>query len=90
MNDTVSKKYKRKAVEKGVSERDFKLLCEVFVMAFSGMISTWLKNGMKPEYKDDIKRLCVMLGGSVDTMFDNVKKLGCNQQTENVTSFAEN
>ncbi len=78
-NDTVAKKYKRKAVEKGISERDFRLLCEVFVMAFSGMITTWIKNGMKPEYKDDIKRACIVLGGSVETMFDNIKKLCQNQ-----------
>lgn len=79
LNDTIEKKYKNKADEVGVSERDFRLLCEVFVMAFSGMVTTWLKNGMNPEYKADIKRVCVMLGGSVDTMFDNIKKLSQNQ-----------
>lgn len=79
LSETIEKKYKTKAAKAGVSERDFKLLCEIFLMAFSGMIATWLNNGMNPEYKDDIKRVCVMLGGSVDTMFDNVKKLSQNQ-----------
>ena len=73
--DTVFKKYKAKAAEFGVSERDYRLLCEVFVMAFSGMITTWLDGGMKPEYKDDIKRVCAMLGGSAENMLENIKKI---------------
>lgn len=79
LHDTIKKKYRSVASESGVSERDFNLLCEVFVMAFSGMVSTWLRNGMNPEYKDDIKRVCVMLGGSVNTMIDNIKKISRNQ-----------
>lgn len=75
--DTVFKKYKGKAAELGVSERDFRLICEVLVMSFLGMISAWLDGGMKEEYKEDIRRLCIMFGGSVEHMMGKIKEM-CN------------
>ncbi len=73
--DAVVKKYKSKADENGITGRDFKLLVEIFVSSFNGMLSSWLDSGMKPNYREDIIRVSAMLGGSVDVMLSNLKKI---------------
>lgn len=78
--DTVFKKYRGRATELHIQERDFKLLCEFLGMSFLSMISAWLESGMSPEYKEDIKRICAMLGGSVDDMIGNIKRLGLSRE----------
>lgn len=74
LNDLLLDKIKAVCASKGIAESDAVLLCGVFVLTFSGMIFGWIGGGMKPDYHHVIKRVCVMLRGSVELMLDNLKK----------------
>lgn len=73
LHDVIVKINRENAKKYGISEKDMELLCSVFIMAFSGLINTWIDNGMKPSYYETIKRVCVMLRGSAELMLNNLR-----------------
>lgn len=74
LNDLLLDKIKTVCAARGISESDAVLLCGVFVLTFSGMIFGWIDGGMKPNYRETIKRVCIMLRGSVELMLENLKE----------------
>lgn len=74
MLDMLSYEIKTYAKEKEVSENDAMLVCGSVVLIFMGFFEFWVKDGMKAGYQDYLKRICAMLDGTVDVMFENLKK----------------
>lgn len=57
-----------------VSGEDQKLMASFYRAALTGMILDWLAHGMKYEPEDVIRRLGVMLEGSIETAFANMDR----------------
>ncbi len=73
-NETVIKLYKDKADAYNISEHNLKLFVHVFVTSFYGILINWIDDGMKPDYEEDIKCICAMLGGSVEYMLEKLSQ----------------
>lgn len=80
LNDTIAAKYRSKAQINGVSKNDFVILCDFMVMGFLGMFSKWVECGMKEDYRDDIKRFCIIFDRSIGKMLDNAKSSGLHTE----------
>ena len=67
---------KKICFEQNIKLDDALLMCDFYFEAFSGFILKWIDEGMKPDYSDTVKRVCVMLRGTAELMMDNLKKYG--------------
>lgn len=74
LKELIAKINKDRAEKFGISQSDTELLCGIFVMTFSGMINGWISDGMDSSYYEKVKRVCVMLRGSVELMINNLRK----------------
>lgn len=59
-----------------VSPEDQKLMASFYRAALTGMILDWLASGMQYEPEDVIRRLGVMLAGSIEACFANMNHAG--------------
>ena len=69
----VMERFVWKAAERfDVSEEDKKLMASFYRAALTGMILDWLASGMKYEPEEVVRRLGVMLDGSIEAAFARV------------------
>ena len=57
-----------------ISKEDQKLMASFYRAALTGMVLDWLAHGMKYEPEDEIRRMGVMLKGSIETAFANMDR----------------
>lgn len=74
--DVLISKIKIICFEQNIKLDDALLMCDFYFEAFSGFILKWISEGMKPDYSDTVKRVCVMLRGTAELMINNLKKYG--------------
>ncbi len=74
MVELLSKRIKKFALSEGINEEDSAMICATMVFIFMGMFELWVKNGMQPDYREQINRILKMLDGTVDLMIKNLKK----------------
>ncbi len=61
------------AGEKSVSDEDIELVARIIVFSFVGSVFVWINSGFKPSEKERLKKACVMIQSSVESMIDNLK-----------------
>lgn len=74
--DVLISRIKKICFEQNIKLDDALLMCDFYFEAFSGYILKWIGEGMKPDYSDTVKRVCVMLRGTAELMMENLKKYG--------------
>lgn len=74
--DVLISRIKKICFDQNIKLDDALLMCDFYFEAFSGYILKWIGEGMKPDYSDTVKRVCVMLRGTAELMMDNLKKYG--------------
>ena len=57
-----------------ISEEDLEFVIDIATFSLVGIITEWVAGGMKPEYKEKLDRLFVLLDGTLEGMLDRVAK----------------
>lgn len=62
------------AVDYNVENEDIETISRIITFGFVGSTIVWISSGFKPEEREKLKRLCVMLHGSIGLMLNNLEK----------------
>lgn len=59
-----------------VSEDDIETVARICAFGFIGSVFVWIDGGFKTEERERLKKTCVIMQGSIETMLDSLEK--CN------------
>lgn len=60
------------AGKREISDEDVELMSRIIVFSFVGSVFVWINSGFKPSERERLKRACVMIQSSIDSMIDNL------------------
>ncbi len=78
INDILKKSFremvKNAAGTRSVSEDDIETLSRLFAFGFVGSVFVWIDGGFKHEEREKLKKICVLMQGSIGSMIESLAK----------------
>lgn len=65
---------RRTAGVHSVSEGDIETIARLFAFGFVGSVFVWIDGGFKPEEREKLKKICVLMQGSIGSMIESLEK----------------